>query len=507
MIRILHIFSRKQEVIKYDSFEEIIRKIIVNSQVQPIKTVNIIEQYIVDNIVKIMISVRNNILEYIVVEPEYNDETIYAVTRIYLNNPYCEDLICIEKTIAKLRDKRIHRIFSKQPINILYYYRKIASGYGPLYPVIKDPEIEEIAGSADERRINVIHRKYNWYGWIRTNIEISSENEIDRLVLSLARKTGRHISYTYPVVEGLTPEGLRVSLTYGREISRKGSSFVIRKKPVVPWTITRLIDSKTLSALMASYLWLIMEFRGFILIVGSVSSGKTTLLQSLLTLIPPTKRIVSIEDTPELMGSTGYWDPLVERVVSIGRALNIDMYSLLKFSLRRRADYLVVGEVRGVEARLLVQASRLGHGILATLHAESPDSVFERLVSPPISIPRKLLSNIWCIVIMENDRGNRRVKSIYEIDRELRLHEIFKHEGNGRFIPADPVKVVEKTKRLSNILDEDVLVEELVSRTSFLEKLVSKGVFSIDKLSVELNNYYYNMVEDEVLRVEQHVSK
>jgi len=501
MFKLFTYFSNPINLINMDRFEDLIKSIIIESRVEPVKIVKPIEQYTIDDEIKVVVGNRNGSLEYIVVEPEYDDEIIYAVSRIYAINPYCEDLVCIEKTIASSNDERLRQIFSKQPLNIAYYYKKVASGYGSLYPLVKDPYIEEIASSADDQYVSIIHRKYSWYGWMKTNIKVS-EKGIDRIVLSLARKIGKHLSYTHPVAEGLTPEGLRISLTYGREVSRKGSSFVIRKKPISPWTITKLIDSGTLSALIASYLWLVMEFRGSILIVGGVSSGKTTLLQSLLTLIPPSRRVVSIEDTPELMGSTGYWDPLVERVVSVGEGVNIDMYSLLRFSLRRRADYLVVGEVRGVEARLLVQASRLGHGVLATLHAESASSALERLISPPISIPKKLLSNIWCIVVMENVHGIRRVKNVYEVGGDLKQYEIFRYSPTKGFMPKKPDDLVEKTVRLTSILEKEILIEELVSRTAFLEKLVSRGVFGIDSLSLELNNYYYEMLEGEVLQVE-----
>jgi len=490
---------KRPELLRRSELEELVRSIIEETKTIPIKPVNPVEQYSIDDEVFITISNRNGILEYVVSEPRYDDRTIYAVTKIYLINPRCKDLACIQEVVAGSNDEELYDAFNQQPLSIAYYYKKVASGYGALYPLIRDPYIEEIAGSAEDERFSVIHRRYSWYGWMNTNIAISY-GSMDRIVLSLARKTGRHLSLAHPVVEGLTEEGLRISLTYGREVSRKGSSLVIRKKPPTPWTITKLIDAKALSSLMAAYLWLIMELRGAILIVGGVSSGKTTMLQALLTLIPPSRRVVTIEDTPEITGTTGYWDPLVERVVSIGESSSIDMYSLLKFSLRRRADYLVVGEVRGVEARLLVQASRLGHGILATMHAENAESAIERLVAPPISIPKNMLSNIWCIVVMESDHGVRRVKGIYEVDKRVRIHRVFYHRGSGLFEPSDPSSVAESSHRLRNVLDPEDAINELVSRTVFLEKMVSNGVLEFNMLSEELGKFYYDIVESEVLR-------
>ncbi len=491
------IFKNTNKYVDREYLEELIREMIEESRLLPNKPLNIVEQYTVDDNITIYINNRNGILEYIVVEPSYDEETIYAVSEIYLKNPNCRNIICIEKTVADKCDHDVQEIYSRQPLNINYYYMKISSGYGALYPLIRDELIEEIAASSSDKYVSIIHRRYGWYGWMNTNIELKP-GSVDRIVLSIARMIGKHLSITHPVAEGLSREGLRVSLTYGYEVSRKGSSLVIRKKPSSPWTITRLIDNKVLSSLIAAYLWLVMEFRGSILIVGGVSSGKTTLLQALLTLIPPTRRVVTIEDTPEITGSTGYWDPLVERTVSVGESLNIDMYSLLRFSLRRRADYLVVGEVRGVEARLLIQASRLGHGVLTTMHAEDAASVIERLYSPPISIPKNLLSNIWVIVVMENEHGIRRVKTVYEVDRKIRLHEIFRY-GGKKFIPNDPGIVAEKTIRLRNILDKDVLLNELLSRMNLLDQMVSNGVFELDRISEELVNYYYESFLEEVI--------
>jgi len=494
--KLLSLLNRKS-LVDENSLTDLVEKIIKETKIVPVKPTNIVDQYDVDETINIYINDRNGIYEYLVVEPDYDDETIHAVSRIYLENPTCGDAVCIEETLSKIGDEHLYRVFSKQPINIIYYYRKISSGYGALYPLIRDGLIEEIAASSDDQYISIIHRKYSWYGWMNTNILINQE-AMDRIVLSLARRIGRHLSIAYPLAEGLTNDGLRISLTYGREVSRKGSSLVIRKKPPNPWTITKLIDAKTLSSLIASYLWLVMELRGSIMIVGGVSSGKTTLLQALLTLIPPTRRVVTIEDTPEITGSTGYWDPLVERTTGLGDSLSIDMSMLLKFSLRRRIDYLVVGEVRGVEARLLIQASRLGHGVLTTIHADDGEKALERLYSPPISIPRNLLTNIWCIVVMENDNGFRRVKGVYEVDDKLKLLNIFRYGEDG-YQPHDPVAVAKSSYRLRKLLDEETLSQELADRMVYLDKLVSNGVFEINVLSEELNKYYTEILLEEVV--------
>ncbi len=470
-----------------------------NHYLKPVKPVGPVEEYTIKDLVSIIISRRKTRLEYIVVEPPIDDRIIDTVIELYMANPSCKTSYCIGKTLQEKNiSEKARETYINNPVSVTYHYLKLQSGYGPLYPLVIDPYIEEISGNSVDKVVEIIHRKYTWYGWMNTNI-VLEPRLVDRIVLGLARRAGKHLSLAYPIAEGLTSEGLRISLTYGWEVSRKGSSFTIRKKPPRIKTITELIDQGVLDTVTAAYLWLILELKGFIIITGGMSTGKTTLLQALLTLIPPTKRIVTIEDTPEITGTTGIWDPLVERVSIRRNQLNIDMYTLLKFSLRRRADYIVVGEVRGREARLLVQASRLGHGVLATMHGESAESVIERLSAPPISIPRNLLTNIWSIVVMEYSSGRRVISRIYEVDKHLRISEVYKY-GHGTTSSRVLERIVSNTTRLKYILDEEVIISEISSRASFLQQLVNRGIFSIDVLSDEIGKYYYSelLVEKEV---------
>ncbi len=504
------VFSRKQEplwtrLFSRDTIDEVIASVLKRYVIgETINRGSIVEEYSVMDIVRVEIRRIDSELYYCVYEPpiDLDRNVVEVIKTLYIENIHgiCRDIECIIELLER-HNPSLTDTFMSNPNTILYHYQKIESGYGPLYPLILDPYIEEASCTQEDRVVHVIHRKYSWYGWMKTNILLEPET-IDQLVLALARKSGRHISYAHPIAEGLTDDGVRVALTYSREVSRKGSSFTIRKKPGTPWTITRLIDQGFLSPQIASYLWLVLELRGSILIVGGMSTGKTTLLQALLTLIPPTRKVVTIEDTPEITGSTGLWDPLVVRTM-YSEKTSIDEYKLLRFALRRRADYIVVGEVRGREARLLVQASRLGHGTLATMHADSVQSAIERLVAPPISIPRNLLNNIWCIVSMDpsGSTGKRRVSCVSEFVGGNKFKKIAWYDKRENcFTPSSIEDVVDNSVRLREVLDRETLVSELSNRTMFLSKLVSKGVFSIDELSRYLNKYYgVEEVEEAIL--------
>lgn len=252
---------------------------------------------------------------------------------------------------------------------LTYYLQRSLSGYGPLYPLLKDNMIEEIAVEASGIPVAIYHRLYS-DGWMDTNI-VLTEEELDSLALSIARKAGKHLSVAVPFTEGLTEEGHRVALTFSREVSRRGSSIVIRKYPDKPLTIVDLLKSNTLSPLEAAYLWMLVEARAFLLIVGGMASGKTSMLQALATLIPPDQRVVTLEDTPELNLPHTHWDPLVTRYTYFSEtSVNVDLLALAKFALRRRSDYIIIGEVRGEEARMLAQAAATGQGSMCLEYSD-----------------------------------------------------------------------------------------------------------------------------------------
>lgn len=148
--------------------------------------------------------------------------------------------------------------------------------------------------------ITVIHRKYSNYIRLYTNIVINREEEILKIIEKLATRASKSVSIAKPYLEFSLPEGHRVAATISNEISNPGSTFDIRKFPVSPISLVELIKSNSLSVEMASYLWLLMEYKPFYLIVGSTGSGKTTMLNALLNFTSPDSKILSIEDTPEL---------------------------------------------------------------------------------------------------------------------------------------------------------------------------------------------------------------
>ncbi len=452
----------------------LVNDLLKKHDVEDLSLNEVLARYRVLDLVDVSIGVLNDEFYYVIKEPKLTDKLLEHVVEEISTS------IVNRTPLLSIRDAL--KLKSIDPAT--YFYFKVVSGFGPLTSLILDPNVEDVHLSKLSGRAYVLHSGFAWLGWLRTNIRVHPEL-VDRLVMSVSRRIGKHVSLAQPIAEGSLGGDVRVSLVYGNSVSPAGSSLVIRKKRGVQWTITKLINENVISSIAAAYLWLVLELRGWIVIAGHVGAGKTTLLQSLLSLIPPNKKVVTIEDSPEVASSSELWDPLVEKSESFSSAPQIDAFALLKFALRRRPDYIVIGEVRGAEARLLVQASRLGHGVLNTIHADSPQSVLERLMSTPISIPRNLLNNIWSIVLIELRGKSRKVTRISEVDEDVSLVDVSSAEK-----PCTPENVVNASVKLRRLFEAEDLYKELLERTLFLEKLVSRGVFSAEGVSRAISKFY-----------------
>lgn len=238
---------------------------------------------------------------------------------------------------------------------IEYYILRDTIEYDVITPLMRDPAIEDISCDGVGKPVYVWHQRYES---IPTNIRFTREEDLDSLVVKLAHKAGKHVSVAFPIVDAILPEGHRLAATFKKEVSRHGSTFTIRKFREKPLSIVDLIRGGTLSSDLAAYFWKLMEYNMTGLIMGVTGAGKTTLLNAIATLLRPTIKIVTIEDTPELRLTHENWVQLYSRPsygFEAGLA-EITLYDLVRVSLRYRPDVLIVGEVRGEEAKVLFQA-------------------------------------------------------------------------------------------------------------------------------------------------------
>ncbi|MHA1552340.1 MAG: type II/IV secretion system ATPase subunit, partial [Candidatus Heimdallarchaeaceae archaeon] len=261
---------------------------------------------------------------------------------------------------------------------IMYYLARDLIGYGKIQPFMLDPNIEDISCDGIGIPIYVWHRKYES---IATNVSFDNAEILDSFIIKLAQRANRHISIANPLLDASLPDGSRIQLTYGKEVTQRGSTFTARKFKADPFTITDLILYNTIDLDIAAYYWFTMEHNVSTLIAGGTAAGKTTLLNTISMMIKPDLKIVTIEDTAELNLAHENWIPSVVRS-GFGEATEtgyrrgqISMYELLRAAMRQRPDYIIVGEIRGGEAYAMFQAMSTGHRGLGTIHGDSVEGV------------------------------------------------------------------------------------------------------------------------------------
>ena len=283
----------------------------------------------------------------------------------------------------------------------------------------------------------------------------------------------------------------------------------IRRFTKNPLTPVHLIKFKTIDPRIAAFLWLVIEYGRSVLITGGVATGKTTLLNALSLFIKPELRIVSIEDTAELMLPHLHWVPSVARlpIAEIeGKKLGeVDLFDLLKESLRQRPDYLIVGEVRGKEAYVLFQQIATGHASMSTIHADSMERLVDRLTTPPISLPASLIEAldiiIFAVRIKYGSTYVRRINSIYEVlgfDREKNfplVNEIFKWNPTGdTYETVNPSFVLKKISQQYGIREE-VLQREISQRIKVINWMFERDIEDYINVA-KIIKLYYTRPED-----------
>lgn len=345
-----------------------------------------------------------------------------------------KDVILINRGI-RLLDQYYSTLEVSSIHKIMYFLRRNFIGYERINALIRDPNIEDISCSGIEIPIYLYHRKHNN---IVTNI-LFGEKEVDSLVVKLCQRSGKHISIGEPIVDATLPDGSRIQATLGKEVTTRGSSFTIRKFKGDPITPIDLIRYGTCSIEMMAYYWIAIENNISALFAGGTASGKTSLMNAISLFIPRLSKVVSIEDTREIMLHHENWIAgATRKSFTVGGTGEVSMYELLKAALRQRPEYILVGEVRGKEALTLFQAMSTGHTTYSTMHASDVQTVVNRLENEPINVPHVMMQALGVICIQMqtyvNETRVRRNKTIVEItgldarSGSLRINELYRWE-------------------------------------------------------------------------------
>jgi len=462
--------------------------------------------------VKIFWDDKSNRYVYQVIEPPLSDKLKDTIRKI---RNLIEQRLDVD--FSKLKRFEAEEYLHKQVEELLSYYNiKLSDtenkilhyyiirdfiGLGKIEPIMNDEQIEDISCDGVGVPLFVFHRNPK-LGSLVTNVTFDSPEELDSFVMRLAQMTGKSISILNPLLSGILPDGSRVQATLATDIARKGSNFTIRKFISKPLTPIHLLNYNTLDLKMLAYLWMAVDFGKSILVSGGTASGKTSLLNILSLFIRPEKKIVSIEDTAELKLPHPHWIPHVARVpISAGKMPGeIDLFDLLKESLRQRPDYIIVGEVRGPEAFVLFQEMATGHPSLSTIHAENIPRLIDRLTTPPISLPPSLIEALDAIVFMTATRFRdlqvRRVTEIVEItgfDRKTnmpKLNQVFRWDPmSDKFLTVNKSFLLESIAEEKGIKKEHI-IEEFERRMLVLNWLKEQNISEYQDIYNVLSIYY-----------------
>ncbi len=313
-------------------------------------------------------------------------------------------------------------------------------GFGPLQPLLEDPEITEVMVNGCS---NVyIERKGKL---IKTNITFENDDAVLRIIDKIIMPLGRRIEADSPTVDARLPDGSRVNAVI-QPVAIDGPSITIRKFQKDKLSIDELVQLGSITKNMADFLRACVISRLNIIISGGTGSGKTTLLNVLSGYIPSEERIVTIEDAAELMMQQDHVVRMETKTPNADGKGAVTIRDLVRNSLRMRPDRIVVGEVRGGEALDMLQAMNTGHdGSLTTLHANSTRDAISRLetmvlmagMDLPVRVIREQIAAAIDIIIQISRMkdGTRKVTSVTEVNGmegdTVVMTEIFKFQQTG----------------------------------------------------------------------------
>src|SRR6266498_368080 len=241
------------------------------------------------------------------------------------------------------------------------------TGYGPIQPLLEDPDISEVMVNGPKKVFIEKNGKLT-----KTPITFDDDDHVLRIIDRIILPLGRRVDADTPTVDARLPDGSRVNAVI-RPVTIDGPSITIRKFKKDKLSIQQLIDYGSLTANMAEFIRACVIAHLNIVISGGTGSGKTTLLNVLSGFIPEEERIITIEDAAELQLQQDHVLRMETKVANIDGKGAVTIRDLVRNSLRMRPDRIVVGECRGGEALDMLQAMNTGHdGSLTTLHANTP---------------------------------------------------------------------------------------------------------------------------------------
>lgn len=409
--------------------------------------------------------------------------------------------------------------YTKIIINILREF----VGFGKINYLFADKKnIEDVTYVGVNKPVFIRYKPLQ--NWVKVLIYDRLANQIKPLTFTtvddandfvrlLSQKANQYVNLAKATADGRLPDGSRLHVKYGSVYTdpKKGSVFTIRFKSESVVLPLDLIAWGTIPPLAMAFGWMTIENvdTASLLVVGGTGVGKTTTMQSLLLFIPEDRKILTIEDTPELELPHENWEANY-----YDSSRQEDMVILLKSALRSRPDYIVIQEVRGAETEIMFQAMASGHAGLSTFHAGSFERLINRLTTKPIDLPEGLIGTLRQVWIQkwvtgEDNQPMRRVTDVIEIVSEggqIKGVPLFKYDPDTRILSPtealykrvhNPESVMFKTMIYNGFKKTQQLYTEMENRAFFLRSLAD--LYSIYKKRADIMENAKDQYQKEAL--------
>ena len=293
------------------------------------------------------------------------------------------------------------------------------------------------------------------------------------------------------------PSGSRANIVS----SPLGYDITIRNFKGKALSIIDLINLGVIDYSIAARLWVYVD--GFkarpanILFGGMPAAGKTTMLNAMFSFFRPEQRIVTIEETYELDTTTQ------ENCVRLETSEELTMQELVKNTLRMRPDMIIIGEVRGAEAKDMVTAMNIGKNSMSTIHASSTRDIVNRLENEPMNVPTEIIPAIDVLFVLSQvymkGKPYRKVVQISEVsgmETKILLSDLYKYDYKthqaAQILPS--VTYRDALSKAIGVNPGDILAEE-VTRAAILENMNKYGIRDMKQISQVVRDYYYNPEE------------
>ena len=435
---------------------------------------------------------------YFVVPPEYNlprqELHLLEKVRTHLSKHRPKDASFMDansareyfqrlgKTVISDISKEMNISLSASRIEYLSdIFSRYSAGFGILEDLLTDKRIQDVYVNAPVMN-NPLHIVIDGEEYT-SNIYLS-DGDIDALASRFRTLSGRAFSEASPVLDmDLESYHTRVA-AISNPLTPKGIAFALRRHRQKPWTLTNFVANNMISAEAAGFLSFLIDGQASLLVAGSRGAGKTSLLGALILEIPQRFRILTIEDTPEIsveiLQKHGYKiQSLITKSISSGASsAEVTPTDALRTALRLGESVLILGEVRGVEAKVLFEAMRVGAAgnlIMGTIHGSTTRDVYERVVFD-IGVPSTSFKAVDAVVIAAP------IRSEGGVERKRRVIQISEITKTGWTTEPDPDKV------FSDVMKYDASEDKLLStdllnmgQSQIIENISKKWGISVEK--------------------------